>query len=99
MVYVILLKIFNIEERGLDSPGWKLPALAASMNFACYWLVLWAYQLSQHASYVVAFRQFSIVIGVILAFAIYKEQGLIPRLTGTLVLTFGLVLIGLWGGT
>jgi uncharacterized membrane protein len=54
--------------------------------------------LSRHASYIVAFRQFSIVIGVLLAFAIFKEQGVLVRMTGTLMITFGLLLIGLWGG-
>jgi len=60
--------------------------------------VLWAYQLCQHASYILAFRQTSIVIGVILAFVIYKEQGRAIRLAGTFVLASGLVLISLWGG-
>jgi uncharacterized membrane protein len=54
--------------------------------------------LSQYASYIVAFRQFSIVIGAILGFIIYKEQGVAVRLAGTLMITFGLVFIGLCGG-
>ncbi len=53
--------------------------------------------MSPQASYIVAFRQFSIVIGTVLAFAIYKERGLIVRLAGISLLTSGLVIIGLWG--
>jgi len=93
VTYRALLKIFKIKKQNSNSVGWKLPVLAACLNFGSYWLVLWAYQLTQFASYVVAFRQFSIIIGVILAFTIYKEKGLLVRLTGTLLLTAGLVII------
>ena len=89
--------MFKAGKQNPNYVGWKLPALAACMNFGAYWLVLWAYQLSPQASYIVAFRQFSIVIGTVLAFAIYKEQGLVVRLAGTFLLTSGLVIIGLWG--
>ncbi|MCD6289798.1 MAG: EamA family transporter [Anaerolineae bacterium] len=77
--------------------GWRLPLLGGLFNFGAYWLVLWAYQLSQRASYVVAFRQFSIVIGVVLAFLLYREEGRLVRITATLLITVGLVVIGMWG--
>jgi uncharacterized membrane protein len=60
-------------------------------------LVLWAYQLSTQTGYVVAFRQFSIVIGVVLAFAIYREPGVFVRTVAMLLIVAGLVTIGLWG--
>lgn len=78
--------------------GGMRTALAALLNFGAYWLVLWAYQSTQRAGYIVAFRQFSIVIGVAIAFAVFKERGLAVRLTGTLLITLGLVLVALWGG-
>jgi len=96
-VYALLLKRFKRRESSANSLGWKLPIFAGFMNFGAYWLVLWAYQLSQHAGYITAFRQFSIVIGVIFAFAVYKEQGLVVRLAGANILTLGLVFIGLQG--
>lgn len=77
--------------------GWKLAIPAAVLSFAAYWLVLWAYQLTPFASYIVAFRQFSIVIGAILAFIIYNEEGVAVRLTGASLITTGLILIGVWG--
>jgi uncharacterized membrane protein len=80
------------------SLGWGITIFAACMNFGAYWLVLWAYQLSQRASYILAFRQFSIVIGVILAFVIFREKGVVIRLSGTFMITLGLLLIGFWGG-
>ena len=70
--------------------GWVL-------TYACYWMVLWAYQLVGQASYIVAFRQFSIVLGVVAAFAIYKERGLAVRIFAAAIITAGLVIIGLWG--
>lgn len=99
VVYMMFLHMFKSreEEAEPDAVGWRLPILAGILNFGAYWLILWAYQLSTHASYIVAFRQFSIVLGVILAFILYREKGLAVRLTGTFLLTLGLVLIGLWG--
>ena len=72
-------------------------ALGAALNYGCYWMVLWAYQLVGQASYIVAFRQFSIVLGVVAAFVIYKERGLAVRITAAGMITAGLVIIGLWG--
>ncbi len=80
-----------------SSKDWKIAVIAALFAFGAYWLILWAYQLSPYASYIVAFRQFSIVIGAIFAFIVYKEQGVSVRLTGALMITLGLVLIALLG--
>lgn len=96
--HTVFLRCQKSEDLPLKPVGWRLPFLGACLMFGAYWLVLWAYQLSPHASYIVAFRQFSIVIGVIAAFAIYKEQGLVVRLTGTFLITSGLILISVWGG-
>jgi drug/metabolite transporter (DMT)-like permease len=79
------------------SPSWKLASLGALFQFGAYGLILWAYQLTPYASYVVAFRQFSIVLGSAAAFLIYKEQGVRIRLTGALFITGGLVMIAVLG--
>ena len=71
--------------------------LGGVLNFASYWLVLWAYQMASRASYIVTFRQFSIVLGVVAAFAIYKERGVAVRVTAAVLITIGLLLIGLLG--
>lgn len=95
--YLAFMRMFK---SNVDKPAqndWKLAPLAALLGFSAYWLILWAYQLSPYASYIVAFRQFSIVIGAILAFIIYKEQGVKLRLSGALLITSGLVLIAGWG--
>jgi len=95
--YTALLRISRHENHSPHPTNWKLVILAAALSFGAYWLILWAYQLSPYASYIVAFRQFSIVIGAISAFLIYKEHGVMVRLTGAWLITSGLVLIGVWG--
>ncbi len=97
ITYTSFMKMMGQKRRLQESVGWKIPLIAACLMFGAYWLVLWAYQLCRHASYILAFRQFSIIVGVILAFAVYKEQGLVVRLVGASAITSGLILIGLWG--
>ena len=55
------------------------------------------YQPKMASPCFVSFRQFSIVIGSLLAFLIYKEQGIGVRLSGALLITSGLIMIGVWG--
>jgi drug/metabolite transporter (DMT)-like permease len=79
------------------SASWKLASLGALFQFGAYGLVLWAYQLTPFASYVVAFRQFSIVLGSAAAFLFYHEQGAAVRLSGAFLITGGLVMIAVLG--
>ncbi len=97
VVYAVCVKMSRTEDATSSEVGWRLPILAALLSFGSYWLVLWAYQLTQRASYVIAFRQFSVVLGVVFALVIYKERALPVRLTGMFLITAGLVLIGVWG--
>ena len=97
--YVLMFQYFKPREKTASSitSGWKLAIPAAFLSFGAYWLILWAYQLSPFASYIVAFRQFSIVIGAVFAFLIYKEEGIALRLAGASLMTTGLVLIATLG--
>jgi drug/metabolite transporter (DMT)-like permease len=95
--YLLLKRAFKSQRQDPGSEDWKLASIAALLGFAGYWLILWAYQLSPYASYIVAFRQFSIVIGAVLAFIIYKEEGVRVRLSGAFMIASGLVLIAGWG--
>ena len=52
---------------------WRRAALATLFISSAYTLILWVYQMIPQASYVVALRQFSIVIGVIAAIVIFHE--------------------------
>lgn len=98
--YIIIKRLFyrrNPAENNNKSIGWYMPILGGILGFGAYWLVLWAYQLVNRASYVVTFRQFSIVIGTIAAFIIYREKGFIIRMTAVLTITVGLIIITIWG--
>jgi uncharacterized membrane protein len=97
VVLLLLRQLTNTKPPKDKSIGWKGPVAGAVCFFGAYWLVLWAYQLSRHASYVVAFRQFSIVIGVVLAFLIYKERRVLVRIVGIALIMVGLILVGLYG--
>ena len=77
---------------------WRKAALGGVMIYCGYSLILYVYQRVPQASYVVAFRQFSIVIGVVLAFVIYREKGKFVRITAAALITLGLVVIKIWGG-
>ena len=76
--------------------GWAIPAAAAVLNFTAYSMILVCYQMVAQAGYVWGMRQFSIVVGVVLAFAVFKERGRAVRLTGALLITAGMILIGLY---
>ena len=79
--------------------GWFIPTSAGILCFLAYWLVLWAYQMVARASYVVAFRQFSIVIGVLIAFVLFNESGKGIRFAGAIAITVGLLLLKIFGAS
>lgn len=95
--YALLRLLMGRDGDSARRTSWRKAALGALMIYTGYGLILWVYQMVARASYVVAFRQFSIVIGVMLAFLIYKERGKFVRITATLLITLGLVVIGIWG--
>jgi len=63
--------------------------------YATYGLVLWAYQLSWQTSYVVALRQFSIVLGVAVGAVVFDEEAQRTRLSGAVVIVVGIAALAL----
>ncbi len=98
LVFFLIRRLFDKKKLDFGEMGWIRPGLGGLFMYAGYGLILWVFQMTSHASYVVAFRQFSIIIGVILAFVLYHERGVAVRLTGALLITAGLVLIAIFGG-
>ncbi|HRU05407.1 MAG TPA: EamA family transporter [Candidatus Brocadiia bacterium] len=95
-----LALFFRLAGHKLPRPaglGWTVPAAAGALSFASYAIVLSVYQFTSRASYVVALRQFSIVIGVVAGFALFREPGRFVRTAGACVITAGLVLLAVWG--
>lgn len=62
--------------------------------YATYSLVLVSMAFVREVSYVVAFRQLSIPIGVVFGIVFLKEKMYAPKLLGTLLMFAGLVLVG-----
>jgi drug/metabolite transporter (DMT)-like permease len=81
-----LLKLFQTSKRDI--------LIVAVLQNAAYLLVLLALQMSK-VSYVVAFRQVGALFGAILGVTVLKESSWKTRITGAVILTFGLILIGL----
>jgi multidrug transporter EmrE-like cation transporter len=93
VAYFAIYTAFEKDKSGAREVGWKWPAVGAVLAFFGYLLVLWAYQLAPQTSYLLAFRQFSIVLGVVAAFWWYGERGLAVRVPSTLAIVAGLVLL------
>jgi hypothetical protein len=89
-----------IGRRPVSSSGatrWGLPLTAAVMGYLTYSMVLWAFQMDPRTGYLLAFRQFSILIGVIAAFRMYGEEGLAIRIPASCIIVVGLVVLAVWG--
>ena len=72
---------------------WPVIVLIAALMYVTYALVLWAFQLSWQTSYVVALRQFSIVVGVVGGTLLLGEAARTLRLTGAVVIVAGVAAI------
>ena len=78
----------------------RLPVivLIAALMYITYAMVLWSYQLSWQTSYVVALRQFSIVVGVAGGALLLGETAPPLRVTGAVVIVAGVAAIAFAGG-
>ena len=98
VAYAIILSMLRtpVRFKGRWS-DWGSAGLAAAGLFGAYGLVLWAYQLSTHTSYIVAVRQFSVVLGFGAAAILFREPAVLFRLVAVLLITGGTVCISLGG--
>ena len=71
--------------------------LIATLMYVTYALVLWAYQLSWQTSYVVALRQFSIVLGVVVGALLLREAAPAQRIAGAVIITGGVAVLTVAG--
>lgn len=97
LVLVPIVSMF-VSRQGPARQGrrqWFEVAAAGLLVWVTYALVQWAYQLTEHASYVLAVRQFSIVVGVVVAAFIFQEPAPRLRIAGAAIITVGVVCIGL----
>jgi uncharacterized membrane protein len=65
------------------------------MMSTTYGLVLLAMTMTENVSYIVALRQLSIVIGMVLGVVFLFERLLLTRVVGSVMILLGLVLVAL----
>ena len=99
---IFWLTIFVLgRKRGRQTLGQTLhaglrPAIAMGVGiYLTYSLVLISMAFVPNVSYVVAFRQISIPLGVILSVVILQEAAYLPKFVGVTVMFVGLVLVGM----
>lgn len=75
--------------------AWKLPFFATCFVFGSYSLILWAFQSSDRASYVIGLRQIGIVFGVVAGAYLFHERGARLRIPAAIVITAGVILLSI----
>lgn len=96
--YFLLLKLLRQPTIQIEGKAaWGRVAIAGAFMFGAYSLVLWAYQMPVPVSYIVALRQFSIVLGVILGTILFREPAPRWRISMALLIVAGVLLISVWG--
>ena len=90
-----LLRLPTIQIKG--RADWTRAAIAGVFMFGAYSLVLWAYQMPVPVSYIVALRQFSIVLGVVAGAILFHEPAPRWRISMALLIVAGVILISVWG--
>lgn len=85
----------NLIEVVANRPQFLTGCLTGVIIMATYGLVLAALAFVTNVSYVAAFRQLSIPIGAILGMTLQGEPRYRPKLAGILIVSFGLILVGL----
>jgi drug/metabolite transporter (DMT)-like permease len=77
----------------LPSGQWRSALLSGIAIFTAYTLVLIAMAFARNVTYIVAFRQMSIPIGVLLGLVVLREPLHPPKIAGVLTVAAGLVLV------
>jgi drug/metabolite transporter (DMT)-like permease len=94
----VLLAPFALRRRAALAREWRVNAraiaVASSMNLTSYLLVLFAFRLSK-AGYVVAARETSIVLSVLIGSLLMREGHTGPRLVGAAVVLGGVACVAL----
>ena len=77
---------------------WKDAVAVGLFSFLAYGMVLFAMKYVDNVSYVVAFRQVSILLTVVAGIFMLDEKRYVPKIVGAVIIFSGLVLVGLFGG-
>jgi len=93
--WVMLCSALFLKENAWRGCSLRSSILGGVAMTGTYMLILIAMGLASEVSYVVALRQASIPIGVLLSLLILKEALPLPRIQGVVVITLGLILVSL----
>ncbi len=94
--YVLFSRREKINLRIIGKRSLRFSLLAGPVVSITYTLVLLAMQFASNVSYIVAFRQVSILIGVLMGIFVLKERASPYKIAGTALIFIGLVLTALW---
>jgi drug/metabolite transporter (DMT)-like permease len=87
--YQVFVLVFRATPQNQTKAPWRQVWVVGILLFGTYGLVLWAYQLSDHPSYVVALRQISIVLGVVAGTFFLKESARRVKLVAAVTIILG----------
>lgn len=91
----VALKLLPKRPEAAVGISWRRAAWLGMIMYGAYWLVIMAYQLTAHTSYIVAVRQFSIVLGVVAGGILFGESARLWRTGAACAITAGIICIGL----
>lgn len=94
-LYIALSPQEAFHLRTICKQSLRYPLMAGPTSTSAYTLILVAMQFASNVSYVVAFRQISILITVLLGTLILKEKITRLKMTGTALIFTGLILAAL----
>jgi uncharacterized membrane protein len=89
--YVLMSRRERINLRIIRKHSLGYPLLAGPVVSITYTLILLAMEFASNVSYIVAFRQVSILIGVLLGIFVLKEKSTKFKIIGTIFIFTGLV--------
>ncbi|WP_245573921.1 DMT family transporter [Neptunomonas japonica] len=95
LCWMLFFILFVLREPLLGLPDKRWALLAGIFVITTYMLVLVSMSLVAEVSYVVALRQVSIPLGVIIGMLWLKEPFSLPRIQGVVVMLVGLMLVAL----
>ena len=95
IIYPIVFKKGFLKTIRENSSNLRYAPLIGLGTQGTYILILYAFSLSNHASYIVAMRECSVILASILGFVVLKEKPTIQKIIGIIMITIGLILIKL----
>ncbi|MBJ7536090.1 EamA family transporter [Marinomonas transparens] len=93
--FVIITKKQRTEINLLIKNQWQAALLTGGLMLGTYALVILSMAFVDNVSYVVAFRQFSIPLGVLFAVIGFKESLKLPKIIGVSITFIGLIAVAL----